>query len=772
MRRKRLPGMDFYTGVDSDRKRLLRYFRSFFLLLLVVALSFCCLQYLYTGYLVRQENETSSRNTFVLLKHAHDATFNQLLHTVTNLFTDRQFSSFMDYYRSNDVRQQLSVINTLNSIKNSLIELENICFYYPQYGYTLSTVQTISEIALYHDRDFLLSLRGSFFPSFRTFVRSVTFPFSASPTDVVSLVCTLPFSASDRSVKSYYLIIDLKYSAISASFSDVMLNNDSGLMIFDSQGTLISGAGKTYPLSALMDDSQPLSESITTAQRTIDGEPLSLYFTKNADMGWIYVYAQSARLFAQRLYQIRNVIVAVFLAVVTVGVLYAWFASKRLYRPIHQLSEQLGNQDVDVFDRIDGIIAQNERLNNQLQENLVTGRNQRLLQQMLLNFSGENGEQGRLNLQPAEKECAFFLLHTTLNESSLSSTEIKELFLENGMRLVIKLYPAPNEIACIVASTGFSPETILRPAQALLLRQRDKDGLINIGVSRPFQDVSSLAEAYRQAQEAMGMHLVRGEGTACCFWEIRNHPAPDYPYKLENAILRAFRDQDGEEMQKKLQEFQAYLVSSDAGAQSVRDFYVQLFCSCQRLILDLPTPASQGILHYSHRELISQPTLDDMNAYLQGMLLSLMNMSERPEGKSEMIERICSYIDAHLEEAPTVERLAAEFFVSPSGLRAEFTRVMGMSIKSYTDAQRLKLAKKLLENNSLRVLDIAGRLGFNYAQSFITFFKGATSMTPGEYRQMRNKEKIRLLDTTLPEDMREGPPEAAGKPDGSADNNE
>ena len=45
-------------------------------------------------------------------------------------------------------------------------------------------------------------------------------------------------------------------------------------------------------------------------------------------------------------------------------------------------------------------------------------------------------------------------------------------------------------------------------------------------------------------------------------------------------------------------------------------------------------------------------------------------------------------------------------------------------------------------------------------------------MTPGEYRQMRNKEKIRLLDTTLPEDMREGPPEAPGKPDGSANNNE
>lgn len=755
MRFTRLPMMNFYTGVDSDRKRLLHYFRSFFLLLLVAGILFCALQYVYTGYLVRQENEISGRNSFVLLKQAYDSSFDQLQHTVTTLFNDRQFSRFMDYYQKNDVKHQLDVISSLTSIKNSLSALENICFYYPEYGFTLSNEQTVSRLDLYYDRDFLLGLQGSYSPSFRTYVRSVTFPFDISRTDVVSLVYSLPLSASTISEKTYYLIIDLKYSAVSSAFSDVVMNRDSGMMIFDSEGTLISGTGKTYPLDLLLDGMTPLGEGITTAERTIDGESLNLYFTQHAELGWIYVYVQGTRHFAHRLYQLRNSITAIFLGVVAIGILYAWFASKRLYRPIHQLSERLGNQDVDVFDRIDGIIAQNERLNNRLQENLVTGRNQRLLQQMLLNFSEENGEQGRLNLEPAEKECAFFLIRTTLSESSLPAPQLEQLFLDSGMRLVIQLYPMPNEIACIVASTGFSKDTILHPAQALLALAAEHGWLMSIGVSRPFQDASSLAEAYRQAKEALGMHLVRGEGTACCFWEIRNHAAPDYPYKLENAILRAVRDQDAAEMQKKLQAFQAYLTAGDATATVVRDFYVQLFCSCQRLISDLPASTAQGFLHYSHQELCAQPTLDDMTAYLQGMLTALMDESEKPDEKSETIQRVCAYIDSHLEEAPTVEWLASEFFISPSGLRTKFTRVMGMSIKSYTDAQRLKLAKRLLENNSMKVQDISARLGFNYAQSFIAFFKGSTGMTPGEYRQMLNREKTGMLDVTLPEDMRE-----------------
>ena len=268
--------MKFMNGIDSDRKRLLRYFRSFFILLLVVALLFCCLQYFYTGYLVRQQNQISSRNTFALLKHAQDVTFDQIIHSLTGLFNNTQFSSFMDYYYDNDVKQQLAVLNTLESIKNSLTCLENICFYYPEYDYTLSTVQTISELSLYHDRDFLLSLKGRSFPALQTYVRSVSRPFTQSSTDVVTLVCSLPLSSFSSGEKTYYVIVDLKYAVIASAFADIVLGNDSGLMIFDAQGTLISGIGKTYPMDLLVQDPQSLSDAIVTLQRTIDDDELSV----------------------------------------------------------------------------------------------------------------------------------------------------------------------------------------------------------------------------------------------------------------------------------------------------------------------------------------------------------------------------------------------------------------------------------------------------------------------------------------------------------------
>lgn len=735
--------MRFASGFDSDRKRLMRYFRAFFLLLLGVAILFCCLQFFYTRHLVSQENENNSRNTFALLKHTHDVTFDQLLHSVAALVNDNnQYNSFPSYYQRNDVNQQRAALKNMDAIKNSVLGIENICFYYPEYDLTLSTIQTVSEFSLYHDYEFLSGLRNSTFPTFKTFVRSVSYPSSTVPANVVTLVISLPLTSTARNTKGYYLALDLKYSVFTSAFSEMIPDNESGLMIFNEQGTLLSGKGKTYPLSDLLDDTQFLNESIISLQKNVQGDEMTLYCTKNPDLNWIYIYAQDTSRFANRLFQIRNWIVIMFSGVVAVGILYAWFISKRLYRPIHQISEQLGNQEVDVFERIDGIIAQNEKLSNELQENLITGRNRRLLERMLLKFNMDNEEQGGLNLHPNEKECAFYLINTAMTRNSISAETLEEIFEQHGMRLVIQLYTAPNEIACIMASPGFTLDTILPPAQALLDSIRSAGGLINIGISRPFHDVSALSEAYRQAEEALGMHLVRGEGIVCCFWEIRNHVEPDYPFRIENAILRAFRDLDTDGLDKKLQEFQQYLLESDATAQVVRDFYVQIFCSCQRLVLDLPVQNGVSLPAFSHHDLINQPTLDDMNAYLTNMLHTFLAYKMPEPEKSEVIDRVCSYIDSNLNNTPTVEQLAAEFFLSPSGLRSEFNRVMGMSIKAYTDAQRLKLAKHLLENNNLRVLDIAARCGFNYAQSFITFFKSATTLTPGEYRQMVNKKRL------------------------------
>ena len=81
-----------------------------------------------------------------------------------------------------------------------------------------------------------------------------------------------------------------------------------------------------------------------------------------------------------------------------------------------------------------------------------------------------------------------------------------------------------------------------------------------------------------------------------------------------------------------------------------------------------------------------------------------------------------------------MDAIAEEFFVSSSTLRVEFRGEMGISVKSYIDRRRVEEAKRLLTASATKIQDIALQLGFNFAQSFIAFFKANTGQTPGEYR--------------------------------------
>ena len=174
--------------------------------------------------------------------------------------------------------------------------------------------------------------------------------------------------------------------------------------------------------------------------------------------------------------------------------------------------------------------------------------------------------------------------------------------------------------------------------------------------------------------------------------------------------------------------------------RTVKDFYVRLFCSCQRLMLDYPSIMSR-MAEMSHTRLLSMDNLRDMSDYMFIIYDALLaGGAERPH--SLLVRRVCEYIDTHLAQAPTVDAIAEEFFVSASSLRMEFRSEMGVSVKSYIDRRRVEEAKRLLTASAIKIQDIALQLGFNYAQSFIAFFKADTGLTPGEYRAQAQGRRL------------------------------
>ncbi|QNL49378.1 AraC family transcriptional regulator [Olivibacter sp. SDN3] len=93
------------------------------------------------------------------------------------------------------------------------------------------------------------------------------------------------------------------------------------------------------------------------------------------------------------------------------------------------------------------------------------------------------------------------------------------------------------------------------------------------------------------------------------------------------------------------------------------------------------------------------------------------------------------YINEHLTEKITIEKLAKESCMSRSAFFEIFKQELGLSPTDYIIRERMELAKRLMADESLSISDICYRSGFNNPNYFIRLFKRSEGFTPNIYRK-------------------------------------
>jgi AraC family transcriptional regulator of adaptative response/methylated-DNA-[protein]-cysteine methyltransferase len=101
---------------------------------------------------------------------------------------------------------------------------------------------------------------------------------------------------------------------------------------------------------------------------------------------------------------------------------------------------------------------------------------------------------------------------------------------------------------------------------------------------------------------------------------------------------------------------------------------------------------------------------------------------------SDWAKEVCRYIEQHLDEPITLERLGKVFRQSPFHLQRRFKAALGITPREYADSCRLRLLKRNLQagNNVTRAMYDAG-----YGASSRLYEKTASQlgMTPDKYRR-------------------------------------
>ncbi len=102
----------------------------------------------------------------------------------------------------------------------------------------------------------------------------------------------------------------------------------------------------------------------------------------------------------------------------------------------------------------------------------------------------------------------------------------------------------------------------------------------------------------------------------------------------------------------------------------------------------------------------------------------------------DRLAELATWAERNLERELNVETLAARVHMSPRNFHRHMQAELGISPAKFVESIRLDAVRRLLEQPSLDLAQIATRTGFSGPDHLIRAFERRFGVTPGKYRQM------------------------------------
>lgn len=255
-------------------------------------------------------------------------------------------------------------------------------------------------------------------------------------------------------------------------------------------------------------------------------------------------------------------------------------------------------------------------------------------------------------------------------------------------------------------------------------------------VSSSYQEALRLLERRffcEHAQHTMGYEEL--PSLAACTQELNTEILQEYADKFCD-YLQAF---NRNMLAETLQDLNHTLFITSSNIEAIKLFLADLYLQIKERIhhlyntIEIPFPGNSDIIKFME----SQYYLYEINHFFEEQFELIMN-SIGNSSRDSVLDDILHYINHNYSENITLENIAPLFGYNSSYLGKIFSKKMGENFNSYVDHIRIDHSKQLLLNDTLKVYQVAEKVGYRNVDYFHIKFKKYVGQSPAEFRK-KNK---------------------------------
>ncbi|MCU6710736.1 response regulator [Paenibacillus sp. J5C_2022] len=358
-----------------------------------------------------------------------------------------------------------------------------------------------------------------------------------------------------------------------------------------------------------------------------------------------------------------------------------------------------------------------------------------ILENELFKFSGDNGYLAVLELD----DLVWKLKQYSEAEKSKLMHKVNRLIIEYmEANQLGSYYKLDNQRIAIILCRHELPENEL---QKFVNYVSDNSPVsITIGLGGRTADLHEFPRSYRQACELLAAKMFIGKGRVITKQQSElgiKQNTIDLEQKFSK-LFAATAKYETVQLHDDLEDLFDYVRTLEDKI-SVYHFSLYVISKMDAYLnaIQLNLYDILGIDFKDLDEVFDFETVDDIESWLRRKLYAISEHiywnKQKPNHK--LIEEVEKYITEHLSDSITLRNVANIFGFSPNYLGYLFKEQNQENFSDFVIRKRLEKAKTLLKEPTLKIYEVADRVGYNNLTYFSRHFKSRFGMTPGEFQK-------------------------------------